>query len=202
MQERGDIRMTALPQTLALLADETLYARAKGGDMRSFDALYARYEACLFGFIISQVRDRADAEDLFHQAFVNALKAPVVRFEGGGGFRAWIYRIARNLVISRARRSQRGARALAEVARSPEVHGPRSPRASDEALADEELRVALEAAVARLPPTLSEVFHLRVSGLRYEEIADVLECPVGTIKSRMNQMVTQLREELRPWTVG
>jgi len=43
---------------------------------------------------------------------------------------------------------------------------------------------------------------LRVSGLRYEEIADVLECPVGTIKSRMNQMVTTLREELKPWTVG
>ena len=64
------------------------------------------------------------------------------------------------------------------------------------------MRVALEQAVARLPKTLSEVFHLRVSGLRYEEIADVLECPVGTIKSRMNQMVTQLREELRPWTVG
>ena len=56
--------------------------------------------------------------------------------------------------------------------------------------------------IERLPPALSEVFHLRVSGLRYEEIADVLECPVGTIKSRMNQMVTQLREELRPWTVG
>ena len=76
------------------------------------------------------------------------------------------------------------------------------PRPSDEAIADEEMRVALERAVAKLPPTLAEVFHLRVSGLRYEEIADVLECPVGTIKSRMNQMVTQLREELRPWTVG
>jgi RNA polymerase sigma-70 factor (ECF subfamily) len=193
---------SGLPGFLALLSDETLYARAKEGDMRSFDALYVRYEACLFGFIVSQVRDRADAEDLFHEAFVNALKAPTVRFEGGGGFRAWIYRIARNLVINRARRSQRGARALAEVARSPVAHGQQAPRPSDDALADEEMRAALERAVARLPPALSEVFHLRVSGLRYEEIADVLECPVGTIKSRMNQMVTQLREELRPWTVG
>jgi RNA polymerase sigma-70 factor (ECF subfamily) len=188
--------------TFALQADETLYAQAKAGDMRAFDALYARYEASLFGFIVSHVRDRADAEDLFHETFVNALKSAEVRFEGTGGFRAWIYRIARNLVINRARRASRGARALAEVASTQGIHGPKAPRASDEALADEQMRVALERAVARLPPTLSEVFHLRVSGLRYEEIADVLECPVGTIKSRMNQMVTQLREELRPWTVG
>ena len=185
-----------------LLADEKLYAQAKQGDMRAFDTLYARYEACLFGFIVSQVRDRADAEDLFHETFVNALKAPLVPFEGNGGFRAWIYRIARNLVINRARSAQRGARALAEVASSSGAHAAQPPRRSDDALADEEMRVALERAVARLPPTLSEVFHLRVSGLRYEEIADVLECPVGTIKSRMNQMVMQLREELRPWTVG
>jgi RNA polymerase sigma factor (sigma-70 family) len=182
-----------------LEADETLYARAKDGDMRAFDALYARYEGCLFGFVLSQVRHQADAEDLFHETFVNAMKTPAVRFEGGGGFRAWIYRIARNLVINRARSAHRGARALAEL---PHARSSGAPTAADDALADEEMRRALERAVARLPPTLSEVFHLRASGLRYEEIAEVLECPVGTIKSRMNQMVTQLREELRPWTVG
>ncbi|HEY2515102.1 MAG TPA: sigma-70 family RNA polymerase sigma factor [Polyangiaceae bacterium] len=182
-----------------LEADETLYARAKDGDMRAFDVLYARYEACLFGFILSQVRHHADAEDLFHETFMNAMKTRTVRFEGGGGFRAWIYRIARNLVINRARSKTRGARALAEL---PHAQTPEGPPSSDEAIADEEMRRALEQAVARLPPALSEVFHLRASGLRYEEIADVLECPVGTIKSRMNQMVTQLREEMRPWTVG
>ena len=177
-------------------SDEVLYARAKGGDMRAFDSLYARYEGCLFGFILSQLRHHADAEDVFHETFVSALKAKAVHFEGGGGFRAWIYRIARNLVVNRARSASRGARALAAL---PE---PETPSRSDEAIADHEMRVALEEAVARLPPALSEVFHLRASGLRYEEIADVLEIPLGTLKSRMNQMVNQLREELRPWTVG
>jgi RNA polymerase sigma-70 factor (ECF subfamily) len=177
-------------------SDEVLYMRAKGGDMRSFDALYSRYEGCLFGFILSQLRHQADAEDVFHETFVSALKAKSVTFEGGGGFRAWIYRIARNLVVNRARSATRGARALASL---PE---PETPSRSDEAIADHEMRIALEGAVARLPPALAEVFHLRASGLRYEEIADVLEIPLGTLKSRMNQMVNQLREELRPWTVG
>jgi len=188
-----------------LEADETLYARAKEGDMRAFDALYARYEACLFGFILSQVRHRADAEDVFHETFVNALKAKSARFEGAGGFRAWIYRIARNLVLNRARSAKRGARALSDLATQPDsaqLPRPRATTPSDEAIADHEMQVALERAVERLPPALSEVFHLRASGLRYEEMADVLEIPLGTIKSRMNQMVTQLREELRPWTVG
>jgi RNA polymerase sigma-70 factor (ECF subfamily) len=164
-----------------------------------------RYEACLFGFILSQVRDRADAEDLFHETFVNALKAKVVRFEGPGGFRAWIYRIARNLASNRARSARRGVRAMAALTEAPEthgVHGSRQGASGEEALADRELQEALERAIERLPPALSEVFHLRASGLRYEEMADVLEIPLGTIKSRMNQMVTQLREELRPWTVG
>jgi RNA polymerase sigma-70 factor (ECF subfamily) len=188
-----------------LEADETLYARAREGEMRAFDALYARYEGPLFGFILSQLRHRPDAEDVFHETFVNALKAKVARFEGPGGFRAWIYRIARNLVSNRARTARRGLRAMAALGEAPEthgVHGSRQAASGEQAIADRELQEALDRAIERLPPALSEVFHLRASGLRYEEMADVLEIPLGTIKSRMNQMVTQLREELRPWTVG
>jgi RNA polymerase sigma-70 factor (ECF subfamily) len=183
-----------------LESDEVLYARAKRGDMRAFDGLYARYERCLFGFVLSQVRHHADAEDVFHETFVSALKAPAVAFDGSGGFRAWIYRIARNLVVNRARSSARGARALVAVG----VSAAAQPGAagSDDAIADHEMRRALDDAVARLPPALAEVFHLRASGLRYEEIADVLQIPLGTLKSRMNQMVGHLREELKPWTVG
>jgi RNA polymerase sigma-70 factor (ECF subfamily) len=180
-------------------SDEVLYARAKQGDMRAFDALYARYEGCLFGFVLSQVKSQEDAEDVLHETFVSALKSPAVTFAGAGGFRAWIYRIARNNVVNRARKKNRGVRALAELAVSS---AGEPPARSDEAIADHEMRRALDDAVARLPPALAEVFHLRASGLRYEEIADVLEIPLGTLKSRMNQMVNQLREELRPWTVG
>jgi RNA polymerase sigma-70 factor (ECF subfamily) len=178
-------------------SDEALYARIKQGDMLAFDALYERYETRLFGFLYAQIQNRADAEDAFHEAFLSALKSPIAHFERGG-FRAWLYRVARNLTVNRARTQQRGARALAQLPNGQPTHAA-SP---NEALEEHELERALEVAIARLPPALSEVFHLRRSGLSYDEIASVLEIPLGTLKSRMHQMVTHLREELRPWTAG
>ena len=178
-------------------SDEVLYARVREGDMRAFDVLYERYERRLFGFLLSQLRSQEDAEDVFHEAFLRTLKSREVTFEGPGGFRTWLYRIARNAALNRLRGDRRGARALAQL---PDVDTKEEPARADESLAQRELRSALDGAVARLPPTLSEVYHLRSSGLSYEEIAAVLEIPLGTAKSRMNQMVTQLREELRPWT--
>jgi RNA polymerase sigma-70 factor (ECF subfamily) len=74
-----------------------------------------------------------------------------------------------------------------------------SPTAHDH-LEAREVAVALDGAVARLPPALAEVYRLRTSGLSYEEIADVLETPLGTVKSRMHEMVRHLREDMAPWT--
>lgn len=178
-------------------SDEELYARVREGDMRSFDVLYARYETRLFGFLLSQLRNRADAEDVLNDAFFRALKSGEVDLAREGAFRTWLYRIARNAALNHQRSSRRGARALAVVA----VDEGERPASADDELGRRELLVALDVAVERLPESLSEVFHLRTSGLSYEEIAAVLEIPLGTLKSRMNQMVVQLREELRPWTV-
>ncbi|MEO6418051.1 MAG: sigma-70 family RNA polymerase sigma factor [Polyangiaceae bacterium] len=175
-------------------SDEALFARVKLGDIVAFDRLYERYEKRLFGFLLSQLRNRADAEDVLNEAFMSALQSGDPSFEREGGFRAWLYRIARNLTLNRGRSARRGARALASL---PE---PAPQERADESLARHELLRALDGAVSRLPPALHEVYHLRSSGLSYEEIAVVLEVPLGTLKSRMNQMVTHLREEVEPWT--
>lgn len=161
--------------------------------MRAFDLLYARYESRLFGFLLGMLKNRADAEDVFHEAFLRTLKNDA-EFDREGAFRTWLYRIARNAALNHQRSGRRGARAVAQLPESDPV-----PRADDE-LGQRELLHALEGAVERLPDALSEVFHLRSSGLSYEEIADVLEIPLGTLKSRMNQMVVTLREDLKPWT--
>jgi RNA polymerase sigma-70 factor (ECF subfamily) len=177
-----------------MASDEQLYARVKQGDMRAFDELYARYESRLFGFLMSQTGSRADAEDLFHESFLSALKAREVTFESGS-FSSWLYRIARNKILNRRRSEARGGKALTRL---PERDAP--PRA-DDGMATREMFEALDGAVARLPDSLSEIYHLRSSGLSYEEIASVLEIPLGTLKSRMHQMVSTLREELKAWTV-
>jgi RNA polymerase sigma-70 factor (ECF subfamily) len=174
-------------------SDEALYRRVREGDMAAFDQLYQRYEIQLFGFLARTLRSRADAEDVFHDAFLNALKSPEVRFEQDS-FRSWLFRIARNLCHNRRRSEERGARAIDALPVSSET-----PTAEG-ALVRRELLEALDGAVARLPPALSEIYHLRSSGLSYEEMADVLSIPLGTLKSRMHQMVAILREEVKPWT--
>jgi RNA polymerase sigma-70 factor (ECF subfamily) len=178
-------------------SDEALYRRVKGGDLHAFDTLYERYEARLFGFLRSMLKNRADAEDVFHEAFLRTLKSRDVVFDREGGFRTWLYRIARNLALNHHRSEGRGARAVRSLG---DVTHDDGPPPADKRMADGELLAALDQAVTRLPPALVEIFQLRSSGLSYEEMATVLETPIGTIKSRMNQMVTQLREELRPWT--
>jgi RNA polymerase sigma-70 factor (ECF subfamily) len=173
--------------------DEHLYQRVREGDMAAFDLLYARYETVLFGFLVRTLRSRADAEDVFHDAFLNALKSGDVRLEPGS-FRSWLFRIAKNLCHNRRRTEERGARAVEALPEPPGALG------AEGSLVRRELLGALDGAVARLPPALSEIYHLRSSGLSYEEMAVVLAIPVGTLKSRMNQMVGILREEVKPWT--
>jgi RNA polymerase sigma-70 factor (ECF subfamily) len=174
-------------------SDEALYRRVREGDMGAFDLLYQRYETLLFGYLVRTLRNRADAEDVFHDTFLNTLRSPEVQLETGS-FRAFLFRVARNLCLNRHRAGQRGDRALERL---PE---PSQELDAQGSLERGELLAALDQAVARLPPALSELYHLRSAGLSYEEMAGVLAIPLGTIKSRMNQMVGILREEVKPWT--
>ena len=173
--------------------DEALYARLKRGDIAAFDVLYTRYKKPLFGFLLRSVRTRADAEDAFHETFMNALRAPEAAFAHEGAFRPWIFRIARNVALNRVRS---GRRMEANLARAPEAA---PPLGADDQLATAALHRALDRAVERLPWALAEVYHLRASGLNQEEVARVLDVPLGTLKSRIRRMVECLREELTPW---
>jgi RNA polymerase sigma-70 factor (ECF subfamily) len=182
--------------------DEELYARVRAGDGAAFDALYERYEVRFFGYLRALLPSRADAEDAFHEAFLRALTGPEADFGGEGSFRAWLYRVGRNAALNRLRGEQRRARTAAQLWQETAAGagGGLAAESADAALESRELAAALDGAVARLPPALLELFHLRATGLRYEEMASVLGVPTGTVKSRMHQLVHHLRKELEPWT--
>ena len=177
--------MTAFPAS-----DEALYTRMLAGDLAAFDQLYARYERPLYGFVVAQLSDQHEAEDIFHEAFLAVLRA------GGRGielrsFKAWLFQVARHLCLNRVRSRKRAERALAR-----DVSAPAAPADVYSAALEDQRLAALPAAVSRLPAPLGEVYHLRASGLSYDEVAEILEIPVGTVKSRMHETIARLRKDM------
>jgi RNA polymerase sigma-70 factor, ECF subfamily len=173
--------------------DEALYLQVIEGDITAFDELYRRYEGRLFGFIRRQLGDAGEAEDVFHEAFMAVLKERKTRKELAH-FGTWLFQVARNLCLNRNRARKSAARAL--EART--TLGESAPTA-EHVLEVRELPDALERAVANLPLPLAQLYSLRVSGLSYAEIAATLGIPLGTVKSRMHDLIARLRKELQPW---
>lgn len=174
-------------------SDETLLRRVRDGEIEAFDRLYERHEGRLFAYLRAVVGDRADAEEVLHDAFLSALADRNAVLDREGSFRAWLYRVARNMALNKRRGNARHEK---KIALAPEGEPP--PHADAE-LEKHQLEAALEEAVTKLPPNLGELWHLRTSGLSYEQIASVVDAPLGTVKSRVHQMVVVLREELKPW---
>jgi RNA polymerase sigma-70 factor (ECF subfamily) len=176
-----------------MLSDEALYESLLTGDLRAFDALYERYERPLFGFIRKHLPDTHEAEDVLHETFMAILRDRTGA-RAAQSLRAWIFQVARHLCLNRQRSARRATRALETEARSPEEthHGP------ERALEHQQAQDALREAVAKLPLELGELYSLRTQGMSYAEMADVLGIPLGTVKSRMHQLVKHLREEMYP----
>ena len=172
-------------------SDEALLVKLIGGDLGAFDALYERHARALFGYIRRDVRDTSEAEDLLHETFLSLLKDRE-RARTAYSLRAWLFQVTRNLCLNHLRSRRRSERALAQVARTP-VEPPPSP---DELISRFQERETLNLAVGALPPEMAELFALRSAGLTYEELAQVLEIPLGTVKSRMHQLMKSLREEV------
>ena len=185
-----------------MLSDEELYRQLARGNLACFDELYRRYERRLFGFILTQLKDRAEAEDVFHEAFMAVLRKP--RPGEMDNFRAWIFQVARHLCLNRVRNRHRAARALAKVdgAEGAFLETSEAVAATHPAgLAFvEEAPDALRRAVTALPEPLAQVYELRAAGHSYEQMAGILGVPLGTVKSRMNEMVGRLKKEMLPWT--
>jgi RNA polymerase sigma-70 factor (ECF subfamily) len=182
--------------------DEQLVERVFKGEMQAFDLLVLRYQQRLLGLIGRFVRDPHEAEDLAQETFIKAYRA-LGSFRGESAFYTWLYRIAintaNNFLVSKGRRppdtdidvddpEQIDAHAMMADGDSPEANQAR-----------DELKAAIDQGIAELPEDLRTAFTLReFSGLSYEEIAEIMDCPVGTVRSRIFRARDAIDSRIRP----
>ena len=168
--------------------DQQLVQRAQRGDLRAFDLLVLKYQGRIAALVSRYVSDAGEVEDVTQEAFIKAYRA-LGKFRGDSAFYTWLYRIAanaaKNHLVAKGRRP--GADATIEDAEGFDEGGLLSESASPEALAmGGELAEVVESALSALPDELKAALMLReFDGLSYDDIADVLGCPVGTVRSRI-----------------
>ena len=168
--------------------DQQLVQRSQRGDLRAFDLLVLKYQGRIAALVSRYVADAGEVEDVTQEAFIKAYRA-LGKFRGDSAFYTWLYRIAanaaKNHLVAKGRRP--GANATIEDAEGFDEGGLLSESASPEALAmGEELAEVVESALNELPDELKAALVLReFDGLSYDDIADVLGCPVGTVRSRI-----------------
>ena len=168
--------------------DQQLVQRAQRGDLRAFDLLVLKYQGRIAALVGRYVSDAGEVEDVTQEAFIKAYRA-LGKFRGDSAFYTWLYRIAanaaKNHLVAKGRRPR--ADATIEDAEGFDEGGMLSESASPEALAmGGELAEVVESAMNQLPDELRAALMLReFEGLSYDDIADVLGCPVGTVRSRI-----------------
>lgn len=168
--------------------DDKLVKRAKKGDSRAFDLLVLKYQGKLAQLVSRYVTNAAEVEDVTQEAFIKAYRA-LPKFRGDSAFYTWLYRIAANAAKNHlVALSRRPTTDLAlDDSESYEVPGRLKDNESpDEVIMGQQLEAVISQAIDALPLELKAALTLReFEGLSYDEIAEVLECPIGTVRSRI-----------------
>jgi RNA polymerase sigma-70 factor (ECF subfamily) len=189
MPPNSQARRPVSPRGGATDEDAVLAVRAGKGDTAAFGALYDRYVEAVYRYVYYRVRNDAEAEDLVSDVFMRALRA-IPRYEPRQAFLAWLYRIARNAVIDRARRS-RVQVSFEDALAHPGADQVIEPDAGLLALSDKE---AVRQAIARLTPLQQEVIVLRfVEGYTTSEIAQLVGKREGTVRGIQFRAMEMLR---------
>jgi RNA polymerase sigma-70 factor, ECF subfamily len=182
--------------------DEELVARAQAGDKRAFDLLVLKYQQKVANLISRYMRDSSEVLDVTQEAFLKAYRA-LPAFRGDSAFFTWLYRIAINTVknhlVAQGRRPP-GDDLDAEVAEQMDMGGRLREHATPEReLLTDEIARTVQAALDDLPDDLRTAIVLReIEGMSYEEIADAMECPIGTVRSRIFRAREAIDKRLRP----
>jgi len=183
--------------------DQKLVERAQRGDKHAYELLVAKYQRRLSRLISRFVRDTAEVEDVTQEAFIKAYRA-LPTFRGESAFYTWLYRIgintAKNYLLALKRRAPTSTTFDAEEAEGFEEAGLLQEVSTPEnELMSKQVVEVVNSSLMQLPDDLRTALTLReIEGLSYEEIADVMNCPIGTVRSRIFRAREAIAENLRP----
>ncbi|MHB8744063.1 MAG: RNA polymerase sigma factor RpoE [Sulfuricaulis sp.] len=182
--------------------DQKLVLRVQRGDKTAFDLLALKYQHKIAKLIGRYVRDRREVEDVTQEALIKAYRA-IGGFRGESAFYTWLYRIAvntaKNYLESQGRRPP-GSDVEIDGAELIESGDSLRDQATPERqMLTDEIATTVHRAIERLPADLRTAITLReLEGLSYEEIAEVMDCPIGTVRSRIFRAREAIDQELRP----
>ncbi|ORU90128.1 MAG: RNA polymerase sigma factor RpoE [Cycloclasticus sp. symbiont of Poecilosclerida sp. M] len=169
--------------------DQLLVELVQQGNKKAFDKLVLKYQQRVIQLVTRYVHDSSEALDVSQEAFIKAYRA-LPNFRGESAFYTWLYRIAvntaKNYLVSRSRRALSGAIDVADAEQFEGVFRLKENDTPENLLLTEEIRQTIQRAIANLPEELKTAIQLReLEGLSYEDIAKVMGCPVGTVRSRI-----------------
>lgn len=183
--------------------DQQLVARAQAGDKRAFNLLVEKYQRKLARLLSRFIRDPAEVEDVTQEAFIKAYRA-LPAFRGDSAFYTWLYRIgintAKNYLMAMGRRAPTSTEIEAEEAEGfDEGEQLRDINTPESVLLTNEIAETVNATIEQLPEELRTAIQMReIEGMSYEDIAKAMDCPIGTVRSRIFRAREAIAEQLRP----
>lgn len=183
--------------------DQALVERAQSGDKAAFSMLVEKYQRKLGRLLSRMIRDQAEVEDVVQESFIKAYRA-LPNFRGDSAFYTWLYRIgintAKNYLVSMGRRPQTLKEVeIEDVENFEDGDELRSMDTPETAMMTREIAQTVNDTVSALPEELRTAITLReIEGLSYEEIATLMACPIGTVRSRIFRARETIAQKLRP----
>ena len=183
--------------------DRQLVARAQRGDKRAFELLVEKYQRKLARLLSRFIRDPAEVEDVTQEAFIKAYRA-LPAFRGDSAFYTWLYRIgintAKNYLMAMGRRAPTSTEVEAEEAEGfDEGEQLRDINTPESVLLSKEIAETVNATIEGLPEELRRAIQMReIEGMSYEDIAQAMDCPIGTVRSRIFRAREAIAQQLRP----
>ena len=182
--------------------DQALVERVQRGDKKAFDALVLKYQQRIINVLSRYMRDQSEVQDIAQEAFIKAYRA-LPNFRGDSAFYTWLYRIAintaKNYLVAQGRRPPKADIDAADAEQYEGVSSLKDYATPEHEMMRDEIQKVVFQAIDELPEDLKTAITLReLEGMSYEDIAEAMDCPIGTVRSRIFRARESVDAKLKP----